>query len=94
MYDTAFLKTLLGPIGEQTKNNLATNLTLEYPFLSVFLHLTIISVNVRDRVCCLLSVCVLSPPKLLEVWKHEWYHVVTNCQGHVLSPSGLPEVTK
>ena len=57
--------------------------------------LTTICVNVRDRVvCCLLSVCVLSPAEPLEVWKHEWYHVVTNCQGHVLSPSGLPKVAK
>ena len=56
-------------------------------------HLTTICVNVRDRVC-LSVVCPLSPPGLLEVWKHEWYHVVTNCQGHVLSPSGLPKVTK
>ena len=39
-------------------------------------------------------VCVLSSPGPLEVWKHEWYHVVTNCQGHVLSPSGLPKVAK
>ena len=28
----------------------------------------------------------------IEVLKHEWYHVVTNCQGHVLSTSGLPKV--
>ena len=54
------------------------------------LHLTTICVNVRDRVV----VCALSSPGPLEVWKHEWYHVVTNCQGHVLSPSGLPKVTK
>ena len=33
-------------------------------------------------------------PEQLEVSKHEWYHVVTNCQGHVLSPSGLPKVAK
>ena len=39
-------------------------------------------------------VCVLSSLEPLEVWKHEWYHVVTNCQGHVLSPSGLPKVAK
>ena len=39
-------------------------------------------------------VCMLSFPGLLEVWKHEWYHVATNCQGHVLSPSGLPKVAK
>ena len=41
-----------------------------------------------------LFVCVLSSSGPLEVWKHEWYHVVTNCQGHVLSPSGLPKVAK
>ena len=41
-----------------------------------------------------LSVCPLSSPGPLELWKHEWYHVVTNCQGHVLSPSGLPKVAK
>ena len=56
-------------------------------------HLTTICVTVRDRVVCL-SVCVLSPPEPLEIWKHEWYHVVTNCQGHVLSPSGLLKVAK
>ena len=56
-------------------------------------NLTTICVNVRDRVCCL-SVCPLSPPGPVEVWKNEWYHVVTNCQGHVLSPSGLPKVAK
>ena len=56
-------------------------------------HLTTICVNVRDRVVCVF-VRVLSPSKPLEVWKHEWYHVVTNCQGHVLSPSGLPKVAK
>ena len=39
-------------------------------------------------------VCALSPPGPLEVWKHEWYHVVTNCHEHVLSPSGLPKVAK
>ena len=48
--------------------------------------------SVTASVC--LSVCALSPPRLLEVWKHEWYHVVTNCQGHVLSPLGLPKVAK
>ena len=37
---------------------------------------------------------MLTPPGRLKVWKHEWYHVVTNCQGHVLSPSGLPKVAK
>ena len=61
------------------------------------IHLTTICVNVRDRVCLsvvCLFVCALSPPRPLEVWKHEWYHVVTNCQGHVLSPSGLPKVAK
>ena len=41
-----------------------------------------------------LYVCPLSPPRPLEVWKHEWYHVVTNCQGRVLSPLGLPKVAK
>ena len=58
-------------------------------------YLTTICVSVRDHdhVCCLF-VCLLSSPGLLEVWKHEWYHVVTNCQGHVLSPSGLPKVAK
>ena len=44
--------------------------------------------DIHDRVVC------LSSPGPLEVWKHEWYHVVTNCQGHVLSPSGLPKVAK
>ena len=58
------------------------------------IYLTTICVNVCDRVVCCLSICVLSPPEPLEVWKHEWYHVVTNCQGHVLSPSGLPKVAK
>ena len=56
------------------------------------IYLTTISVNVCDRVC--LCVRILSSPEPLEVWKHEWYHVVTNCQGHVLSPSGLPKVAK
>ena len=51
-----------------------------------------ICVNVRDHGC--VSACMLSSPRQLEVWKHEWYHVVTNCQGHVLSPSGLPKVAK
>ena len=51
-----------------------------------------ICVNVRDRMC--LFVRPLSSPGPLEIWKHEWYHVVTNCQGHVLSPSGLPKVAK
>ena len=37
---------------------------------------------------------MLTPPGRLKVWKHEWYHVVTNSQGHVLSPSGLPKVAK
>ena len=55
-------------------------------------NLTTICVNVRDRPC--LNVRMLSPPEPLEVWKHEWYHVVTNCQGHVLSPSDLPKVAK
>ena len=41
-----------------------------------------------------LSVWLLSSPGPLEVWEHEWYHVVTNCQGHVLSPAGLPKVAK
>ena len=41
-----------------------------------------------------LYVCVLSSPGPLEVWNHEWYHVVTNCQGHVLSPLGLPKIVK
>ena len=53
---------------------------------------TICVVNVHDRVC--LFVCMLSSSGTLEVWKHEWYHVVTNCQGHVLSPSGLLKVAK
>ena len=44
--------------------------------------------RVRDRVR------KLSSPEPLEVWRHEWYHVVTNCQGHVLSPSALPKVAK
>ena len=48
--------------------------------------------SVTASVC--LSVCVLTPPEPLELWKHEWYHVVINCQGHVLSPSGLPKVEK
>ena len=57
------------------------------------IDLTTICVNVRDRVdvCCCLSVISPGP---LQVWKHEWYHVVTNCQGHVLGPSGLPNVAK
>ena len=42
----------------------------------------------------LLCVCPLSSPEPLEVWKHEWYHVVTNCLGHVFSTSGLPKVAK
>ena len=37
---------------------------------------------------------ISSSPELLEVQKHEWYHVVTNCLSHVLSPSGLPKVAK
>ena len=61
-------------------------------FISFLTYLTTICVNVRDRVC--LFVRPLSLPRPLEVWKHEWYHVVTNCQGHVLSPSGLPKVAK
>ena len=59
-----------------------------------FVHLTTICVNVRDRVCVFVVCCPLTPPGPVEVWKHEWYHVVTNCQGHVLSPSGLPKVAK
>ena len=58
------------------------------------MHLTTICVNVRDRVCLLSVCCPLTPPEPVELWKHEWYHVVTNCQGHVLSPSGLPKVAK
>ena len=38
--------------------------------------------------------CPLSPRGPLEVWKHEWYHVVTNYQGHVLGTSGLQKVAK
>ena len=30
---------------------------------------------------------ISSSPELLEVQKHEWYHVVTNCLSHVFSPS-------
>ena len=30
----------------------------------------------------------------LELSKHEWYHVVTNCLRHVFSESGLPKVDK
>ena len=40
------------------------------------------------------SVVLSVSPGLLEAWKHEWYLVVTNCQGHVLNPSGLPKVNK
>ena len=29
----------------------------------------------------------VSSPKLLEVSKHEWYHVVTNCLNHVFITS-------
>ena len=54
------------------------------------IYVTNICVNVRDRVVS----CPLSSPESFEVWKHEWYHVVINCLGHVLSPSGLPKVAK
>ena len=59
-------------------------------------NLTTICVNVRDRACVFvcLFVWMLTPPGRLKVWTHEWYHVVTNSQGHVLSPSGLPKVAK
>ena len=62
----------------------------------IYKNLTTICVNVSEHVCLFvcLSVCVLSPPGPLDLWKHEWYHVVTNCHGHVLSQSGLPKVKK
>ena len=40
--------------------------------------------RVHDFVCVPAS---LSSPEPLEVSKHEWYHIVSNCLGHVFTPS-------
>ena len=43
---------------------------------------SIYSVNFRDRVCWLVG-RISSFFEQFEVWKHEWYHVVTNCLVHI-----------
>ena len=60
------------------------------------MHLITICKAVRWSLC--LFVSISSSLELLEVSKHEWYHVVTNCLGNVFSPSffttNQPEIVK